>query len=79
MRLFGIRMIAPVLAFALAACGVAQAQTPVRPTAARLSPSPSPSPTPSPTPHVVIDAAYLAGELGSVEDSIRMADTPGDQ
>src|SRR3982074_91024 len=79
MRLFGIRMIAPVLAFALTACGGAQAQTQVRPAAARLSPSASPSPTPSPTPHVVIDAAYLAGELGSVEDSIRMADTPGDQ
>jgi soluble lytic murein transglycosylase-like protein len=28
---------------------------------------------------VVIDAAYVASELGSVEEAIRMADTPGDQ
>jgi len=27
----------------------------------------------------VIDAAYLASELGGVEDAIRMADTPGDE
>jgi hypothetical protein len=42
------------------------------------SPPPSPSPAPTPTPHVVIDAAYVASELGGVEDAIRMVDTPGD-
>src|SRR5437870_3778870 len=76
-----VRVIAPVLAFALAACGAAQAGMQARPSASRMSPTPSPSPSPSPTPTppVVIDAAYLASELGTVEDAIRMADTPGDQ
>jgi Transglycosylase SLT domain len=75
------RMIAPVLAFALAGCGAPQAGTPAHQSAAVVSPrpSPTPSPSPSPTPKVVIDAAYLAGELGVVEDAIRMADTAGDQ
>jgi hypothetical protein len=81
MRLFAVRMIGPVLALALGACTATQAETPARPTTARVAPSPSPSPSPSPTPapHVVIDATYVAGELGSVEDAIRMADTPGDE
>jgi hypothetical protein len=74
-------MIAPILAFALASCGAAQAETQAHPLAARVSasPSPSPSPSPTPTPHVVIDAAYLASELGGVVDAIRMAATPGDE
>jgi hypothetical protein len=81
MRVPGIRMIAPVLAFALTACGTAQAGVQVRPSPKLVSPSSSPSASPSPTPtaHVVIDAAYVAGELGTVEDAIRMADTPGDE
>src|SRR6202521_6240386 len=80
MRVPGIRVVAPVLAFVLAACGAVQAETQARPSVARASPSPStsPSPSPTPTPHVVIDAAYVAAELGVVEDMIRMADTPGD-
>jgi len=81
MRVSGVRMIAPMLTFALASCGAAQAETQAHPLAARVSasPSPSPSPSPTPTPHVVIDAAYLASELGGVEDAIRMADTAGDE
>jgi len=81
MRVPGVRMIVPVLAFALASCGAAQAETRAHPLAARVSASPTPSPSPSatPTPHVVVDAAYLASELGGVEDAIRMADTPGDE
>lgn len=71
------RMIGPVLALALTACGAAQASTQGRPSASVVSPTPSPTPTP--TPHVVIDAAYVAGELGTVEDAIRMPDTPGDE
>jgi hypothetical protein len=74
-------MIAPVLALALTACGTAQASTQGRPSASVVSPipSPTPSPSPTPTPHVVIDAAFVAGELGAVEDTIRMPDTPGDE
>src|SRR6266852_2833068 len=81
MRVRSVGMIAPVLAFALTACGAAQAGMQARPSASLVSPTPSPSPSPSPTPTppVVIDAAYLASELGTVEDAIRMADTPGDQ
>ncbi|TMD48020.1 MAG: lytic transglycosylase domain-containing protein [Chloroflexi bacterium] len=83
MRVRSVGMIAPVLAFALTACGAAQAGMQARPSASRVSPTPSlslsPSPSPTPTPPVVIDAAYLASELGTVEDAIRMADTPGDQ
>src|SRR5207245_10721342 len=81
MRVRSVGMIAPVLAFALTACGAAQAGMQARPSASLVSPTPSPSPSPSPapTPPVVIDAAYLASELGTVEDAIRMADTPGDQ
>src|ERR1700736_3374414 len=78
MRVRGIRVVAPVLAFVLAACGAAQAATQARPSVARVSPIPSTSPSPTPTPRVVIDAGYVAAELGVVEDTIRMADTPGD-
>src|SRR2546421_5627396 len=81
MRVPGVRMIGPILAFTLASCGAAQAETQAHSLATRVSasPSPSPSPSPTPSPHVVIDAAYLARELGGVEDAIRMADTPGDE
>jgi hypothetical protein len=81
MRVPSIRMLAPALAVALTACGAAQAGMQGRPSASVVSPipSPTPSPSPTPTPHVVIDAAYVAGELGAVEDAIRMPDTPGDE
>src|ERR1700675_3437386 len=80
MRLHGW-IIAPALAFALSACGAPQAGVQARPSTALASPSPSlpPSPSPTPTPPVVIDAVYLANELGTVEDAIRMADAPGDE
>jgi hypothetical protein len=79
MRASAVRIIAPVLAVALTACGAAGAGLQARPSALAVSPSPAPSPSPTPTPHVVVDAAYLATELGGVEDAIRMADTPGDE
>jgi len=80
MRVSGIRLIALLAVFALTACGAAQAGTQAHRSAAAVSPSPSPSPSPRPTPHVVvIDAAYVATELGSVEEAIRMPDTPGDE
>jgi hypothetical protein len=80
-RVPGTRSIAPVLAFALTACGAGQAVTQGRPTASAASPAPSAitAPSPSPTPTVAIDAAYVASELGGVEDAIRMAETPGDE
>ena len=81
LRVPGIRLLAPVLALALTACGATQAGTSAHPSAALVSASPSPTatPSPTPTPPVVIDAAYVASELGSVEDAIRMIDTPGDE
>src|SRR3981081_367797 len=82
MRLPSSWLIAWVLAFGLTPCGAAHAGTQARTSVAAVSPSPSATPSPSPTPTahaVVIDAAYVASELGSVEEAIRMADTPGDQ
>ena len=72
------RLIAPILAIALSACGTSQAATPAR-TSTTLQPTASPlsSPTATATPHVtVVDAAYVAAELGGVEEGIRLADTP---
>jgi hypothetical protein len=72
------RLVAPILAVALSACGASQAVTPAR-TATTPNPtlSPSSSPTATATPHVtVVDAAYVAAELGGVEEGIRLADTP---
>jgi soluble lytic murein transglycosylase-like protein len=80
MRVSGIRLIASVLAFALTACGTAQATTQARPSAARVFPSPPSSPTATPTPHLaVIDAAYVANELGGVEEAIRLPGTPAEE
>jgi len=68
---------APILAVALSACGASQAVTP----AGTATPHPTPSLVSSPvvtaTPHVtVVDAAYVAAELGGVEEGIRLPDTP---
>jgi hypothetical protein len=81
MRASIVRIVAPALAVALAACGTAQARTQLPASSVARSPTPAPSPSvsPTPSPHVVIDAAYVASELGAVEDAIRMADTPGDE
>jgi Transglycosylase SLT domain len=70
-----VRLIAPMLAVALSACGAAQAGShPSTPTA---TPSPTASPTATPAPHVtIVDAAYVAAELGGVEQGIRLPDTP---
>jgi soluble lytic murein transglycosylase-like protein len=77
MQVSVIRLIVPVLAVVLSACGAAQATTQSRPSAAPVSPSPAVSPTAAPAPHpVVIDAAYVANELGGVEEAIRAPDTP---
>src|SRR5438309_10220404 len=71
-----IRLIAPMLAIALSACGATQAGTPPRPT----TPTPTISPMATPTPHVtVIDAAYVATELGGVEQGIRLPDSPAEE
>jgi hypothetical protein len=69
---------APILAVALTACGASQAVTPAG-TASTPHPTASPvsSPTAAATTHVtVVDAAYVAAELGGVEEGIRLADTP---
>ena len=71
-----LRLIAPLLAVALSACGASQAGTPPHP----ATPTPTISPTATPTPHVtVIDAAYVATELGGVEQGIRLPDTPAQE
>ena len=71
-----LRLIAPLLAVALSACGASQAGTPPHP----ATPTPTISPTATPSPHVtVIDAAYVATELGGVEQGIRLPDTPAQE
>ena len=71
-----LRLIAPLLAVALSACGASQAGTPPHP----ATPTPTISPTATPTAHVtVIDAAYVATELGGVEQGIRLPDTPAQE
>ena len=78
MRAHVLRLIAPLLAVALTACGASQAGTPSRPSTA--TPTPAISPTATPTPHVtVVDAAYVAAELGGVEQGIRLPDTPAQE
>jgi len=73
------RLIAPILAVALSACGASQAVTPAL-TSTTPHPTPIPSATATPTPHVtVVDAAYVAAELGGVEEGIRLPDTPAQE
>src|SRR5438552_109689 len=73
-----LRLIAPMLAVALSACGASQAGTPSR--SSTPAATPTLSPTATPTPHVtVVDAAYVATELGGVEQGIRLPDTPAEE
>jgi hypothetical protein len=80
MRARSFLVIAVVLALSACASAAQSASTPARPAAPRLTPRPAGSPSPTPTPHVtVVDAAYVADELGSVEQAIRLPDTlPGE-
>jgi hypothetical protein len=78
MRTAGIRLIAPMLAITLSACGGSQAAKAARPSAPPQPPTPTPvsSPTPTPTPKVtVVDAAYVVAELYEVEQAIRLPAT----
>src|ERR1700694_1302043 len=73
------RLIAPILAIALSACGAAAqgAPPPVHPSASHLSVITASPPVPTPrAPVVFVDAAYVADELGAVEQAIRNPDTP---
>jgi len=66
-----------MLAIALSACGATQAVTPARPSPPPATPTPVSSPTATPAPQVtVVDAAYVAAELGRVEEQIESPDTP---
>ena len=67
-----------MLAVALSACGASQAGTASR--ASTPAATPTLSPTAAPTPRVtVVDAAYLATELGGVEQGIRLPDSPAEE
>ena len=67
-----------MLAVALSACGANQAGTASR--ASTPAATPTLSPTAAPTPRVtVVDAAYLATELGGVEQGIRLPDSPPEE
>ena len=71
------RLIAPMLAVVLSACGATQALAPTRPSPPTATPTLAISPTATPVPHVaIVDAAYVAAELGGVELGIRLPDTP---
>src|SRR3977135_1036146 len=75
----GIRLTAPILALALSACGTAAqgAAPPARPSATHLAVVTASSPAATPRPHVVVvDAAYVADELGGGEQAIRDPATP---
>src|SRR2546423_391087 len=75
-----VRLIAPMLAVALSACGASQAGPPSRPSTPAATLTPAISPTATPAPHVtVVDAAYVATELGGVEQGIRLPDTPSQE
>ena len=72
------RIIAPLLMLSLSACATATttALSVVSPTP-RPSASPTATPTAAPIPKpAVIDAAYVANELGGVEQAIRLSNTP---
>src|SRR5229473_8416381 len=80
MRTSCIRLIAPILAIAMSACGTAQAVAPAHSATPHPAPSPVSSPTATPAPHVtVVDAAYVAAELSAVEQGIRLPDTPAQE
>src|ERR1700694_2202673 len=74
-----IRLVTPVLAFALSACASAAQSTPTspRPSASQLASSPVSTRLATRTPRVtVVDAAYVADELGTAEQAIRNPDPP---
>jgi transglycosylase-like protein with SLT domain len=74
-----IRLITPVLALALSACASAAQSnaTLPRPSASQLTSSPVSTRLATPTPRVtVVDAAYVADELGTAEQAIRNPETP---
>src|SRR4029077_7765573 len=77
-RRHGIRLTTPILAIALSACGAAAqgAAPPARPSASNLAVVAANSRMMTPRPPVVVDAAYVADELGTVEEAIRNPDTP---
>src|ERR1700694_3233599 len=77
-RRHGIQRIAPILAIVLSACGAAAqgAAPPARPSASHLAMITANPPVVKPRPPVVVDAAYVADELGSVEQAIRNPETP---
>jgi hypothetical protein len=80
MRAPAIRLIAPILAILVSACGATQAVSPARSSATAATPSPTSSPTVAAAPRVtIVDAAYVAGELGGVEEGIRLPDTPAQE
>jgi Transglycosylase SLT domain len=82
MRTQRIRVITALLAFALSACAsvTQSAATSAPPSASHLASSPVSTRSVTPTPHVtVVDAAYVADELGGAEQAIRSAETlPGE-
>src|SRR5438132_12449576 len=74
----GLRLIAPMLAVALSACGASQAVISSRASTPAATPTLSPTATPTP-PVTVVDAAYVATELGGVEQGIRLPDSPAEE
>src|SRR5438876_10426882 len=75
-----LRLIAPMLTVALSACGASQAGTASRASTPTPTPTSAISPAARPTPHVtVVAAAYVAAELGGVEQGIRLPDTPAQE
>jgi Transglycosylase SLT domain len=73
-----LRLIGPVVAIVVSGCASAQSATTLPHSAATASaPKIVSSPVATPTPHVtVIDAAFVADELGTVEQAIRLPTTP---
>jgi transglycosylase-like protein with SLT domain len=72
------KTVGPLLVLALSACATAtQATSTVASSGHHASVIATPAPSVTPTPvAAVVDAAYVANELGSVEQAIRLASTP---
>lgn len=73
-----LKTVAPLLVLALSACATAtQTTQTVASPAHHPSATAAPVPTVAPTPvAAVVDASYVANELGGVEQAIRLASTP---
>lgn len=73
-----LKTVGPLLVLALSACATAtQATLTVASPAHHASATAAAAPTVTPTPvAAVVDAAYVADELGGVEQAIRLASTP---